>query len=123
MVDPSKVLQQILQPGDLKKTLFAPASRYYGVDTATLETAEGRVVMYVRRRFCPPPERFSLLQEHMVTEGERLDNLTAHYLGDPEQFWRICDANAAMRPEDLTETIGRAVRITLPEGIPGMQNA
>jgi nucleoid-associated protein YgaU len=76
----------------------------------------------VRRRFCPPPERFALLQEHAVVQGDRLDNITAKYLGDPEQFWRICDANAAMRPEDLIE-IGRRLRITLPEGIPGMQNA
>ena len=55
--------------------------------------------------------------EHMVTEGERLDNITAQYLGDPEQFWRVCDANGAMRPDELTETIGRRLRITLPEGI------
>ncbi len=123
MVDPSKTLQQILQPGDLKKSLFSPTSRYYGVDMATLETDEGRVIMYVRRRFCPPPERFALLQEHMVTGGERPDTLTAQYLGDPEQFWRICDSNAILRPEDLTETVGRKVRITLPEGIPGVPNA
>ena len=37
----------------------------------------------------------------------------------PRQFWRVCDANAAMRPDELTETIGRRLRITLPEGIPG----
>jgi hypothetical protein len=60
-----------------------------------------------------------LLQLHTVTEGERLDNITARYLGDPEQFWRVCDANNAMRPEELTETIGRKLRITLPEGITG----
>ena len=45
------------------------------------------------------------------------------YLGDPEQFWRVCDANRAMRPDELTETIGRRLRITLPEGIPGAPNA
>ena len=54
-----------------------------------------------------------------MTEGERLDNIAAQYLGDPEQFWRICDANGAMRPDELTETVGRRLRITLPEGIPG----
>jgi hypothetical protein len=59
-----------------------------------------------------------LVQEHSVAEGERLDNITAQYLGDPEQFWRLCDANDAMRPEELTETVGRRLRITLPEGIP-----
>lgn len=102
---------------------FSPTSRYYYLETATMETADGREIRYVRRRFLPPPGRFTLLQEHAVTEGDRLDNITARYLGDPEQFWRICDANNAMRPEELTETIGRRLRITLPEGIPGTPHA
>jgi hypothetical protein len=98
---------------------FPPTSRYYSIETTTLETASGRTVIYVRRRFVPPAERFSLLQEHPVVEGDRLDNVTARYLGDPEQFWRVCDSNSAMRPDELTETIGRRLRITLPEGVPG----
>ena len=53
----------------------------------------------------------------------RLDNLAAEYLGDPEQFWRICDANGVLRPDELTDTIGRRIRITLPDGIPGAPNA
>jgi len=36
-----------------------------------------------------------LLQEHAVTEGERLDHIAAKYLGDPEQFWQLCDATGA----------------------------
>jgi hypothetical protein len=70
----------------------------------------------------PQPEKFSLLQEYVVSEGDLLDNVTARFLGDPEQFWRICDANRAMRPDELTETVGRRLRITLPEGIPGTPN-
>jgi hypothetical protein len=79
--------------------------------------------VYVQRRFVPPPERFDLLQEHEMTQGDRLDNLAAQYLGDPEQFWRLCDANNAIRPEELTETVGRRLRITLPEGIPASPDA
>ena len=114
-------LQTILQ-FSAKRTLFPPNSRYHGIDTAKMEPADGRAIIYLRRRFIPPPETFSLLQEHTVTQGDRLDNIAARYLGDPEQFWRICDANAAMRPEELTESPGRKLRITLPEGIPGGQN-
>ena len=33
---------------------------------------------------------------------DRLDVMAAQYLGDPELFWRICDANGAMRPEEFT---------------------
>ena len=99
--------------------MFAMTSRYFSIPTARLEAVDGETIVYVRRRFVPSPERFALLQEHTVTQGERLDNITAHFLGDPEQFWRVCDANGAMRPEELTETVGRKLRITLPEGIPG----
>jgi hypothetical protein len=77
-------------------------------------------VVYLRRRFLPPPDRFALIREHTVQEGDRLDNVTAQYLGDPLQFWRIADANNAMQPEALTAVPGRKVRITQPEGIPGV---
>jgi hypothetical protein len=102
---------------------FPPQSRYHGIETVTLSANDGRLLAYLRRRFLPAPERFSLLFEHVVTEGERLDQIADKHLGDAEAFWRIADANAAMRPEELTETIGRRLRITLPEGIPGTPNA
>jgi hypothetical protein len=103
--------------------MFPITSRYYNVKTAKLVDEQGREIVYLRRRFIAPPERFALLTEHVVTEGERLDNITFKYLGDPEQFWRICDSNGAVRPDELTETIGRRLRITLPEGIPATPNA
>ena len=102
---------------------FPSTSRYYNYNTATFSTSDGRTIVFLTRRFLPQPERFSLATGYAVSEGDRLDNITARFLGDPEQFWRICDANRAMRPEELTETIGRRLRITLPEGIPGATNA
>jgi hypothetical protein len=116
-------LQALLQPIPLKATLFPPNSRYHGIDVVTVTGVDGRSIAYLRRRIVPPPELFALLQEHTVTAGERLDHIAAHYLGDPELFWRICDANRALRPEELTETPGRRLRITLPEGIPGASDA
>jgi hypothetical protein len=50
-----------------------------------------------------------------------LDNVTARYLGDPTLFWRLCDANRAMLPHELTDTIGSKLRITMPDGITGAQ--
>ena len=102
---------------------FPPGSRYHDIEVATVAGPDGRAIAYLRRRFVPQPERFALLREHVVRAGERLDHLAALYLGDPEQFWRICDANGAMRPQELTEAVGRRLRITLPEGIPGVPNA
>jgi hypothetical protein len=103
--------------------LFPPTSRYHNIETVSLLHADGTEVIYLKRRFVPSPERFTVLQEHVVTQGERLDNITARYLGDPLQFWRICDANNAMNPPELTAKVGRRLRITLPEGIPGIPNA
>jgi hypothetical protein len=99
-------------------TNFSPTSRYAYTPLTTLEQPDGTAIVYLRRRFVPPPERFVELQIHTVVENERLDHVAAAYLGDPEQFWRIADANRARRPRDLTAVAGRRLRITLPEGIP-----
>jgi hypothetical protein len=104
-------------------TNFPPTSRYALTPTCTYVRPDGTTVTYLKRRMVPAPENFALLQWHRVTQGERLDNVTAKYLGDPEQFWRLCDANRALRPQELTETLGRRIAITLPEGIPGVPHA
>ncbi len=139
---------QALLSGPAKPSLFPPNSRYAGIDTGTLTlptpvkamganglrtpqpngknsvNSEDNKIVYLRRRFVPPPENFALLQEYTVVEGDRdrLDNIAAKYVGDPERFWQIADANAAMAPEELTEIVGRILRITLPAGTPGTQN-
>ena len=102
--------------------VFASNSRYSGIPTAIIEV-DGATMLYVTRRFIPQPESFAVIAEHTVSQNERLDHIAASYFGDPELFWRICDANRAMRPEELTETVGRRLLITLPQGIPGIPNA
>jgi len=115
---PTDPVQALLAQTSLKNSLFAANSRYFGIDTTALQV-RNRTLVYLLRRFVPAPTRFQLLQEHTVKQGERLDNLAAVYFGDPTLFWRLCDANNALRPEELTETAGRQLRITLPEGITG----
>ena len=95
--------------------MFEFTSRYYQLETAKLDLAEGRVVCYKRRRFLPHGERMPLLVEAVVTEGDRLDLIAARTFGDPEQFWRIADANNAMNPFDLTAEVGRRLRVPLPQ--------
>ena len=46
-------------------------------------------------------------------------HIAAQYVGDPQQFWRLCDSNGAMRPEALVSNVGAMLTITLPEGVPG----
>jgi hypothetical protein len=122
MSDAQQILQSLLQPAQSATLRFAATSRYYGLTTKTLETPDGRTITYLARRLVPRPERFDVLQEHVVTQGQRLDQIAAKYLGDPEQFWRLCDANGAIDPAELT-VVGRRINITLPEGIPGVRSA
>ncbi|HEX7780344.1 MAG TPA: hypothetical protein VF424_13950 [Vicinamibacterales bacterium] len=102
---------------------FPPNSRYHGVTVERLNRPEREPIPYLRRRFVPPPESFVVIQEHAVVYGDRLDSLAARYLGDPELWWRLADANGAMRPDELVETLGRPIVITLPQGIPGVPGA
>jgi hypothetical protein len=101
---------------------LTPTSRYASVGTAVLTTPDGTTVPYLLRRLVPQPERYTVIGEHRVGDGERLDVIAALLLGDPTQFWRLCDANLALRPEEL-EQPDRVLRVTLPEGIGGAGNA
>jgi hypothetical protein len=116
-------VQAFLQANALAPPAFAPTSRYYGLPTAETTLPDGRRVVYVTRRFLQPTDRFAVLQTVAVVGGERLDQLAARHLGDPEQWWRICDANGAMLPEALVAEPGAPLDITLPEGIPGVSDA
>lgn len=97
--------------------VFASNSRYAGIPTTniTVTGPDGspREITYLRRRLLPRPADHSLITEHTVATGERLDHISSRYLGDPTQFWRICDATDVLRPEDLEQT-GRRVPISMP---------
>ncbi|MEH2372460.1 LysM domain-containing protein [Nostoc sp.] len=93
--------------------MISISSRYHDVKIATLQTASDQTISYLRRRFLPSSQKFEIIQEHQVSEGDRLDNITANYLNDPEVFWHLCDANNAMHPDELTAQIGRRLRIPL----------
>ena len=99
--------------------VFPANSRYQAIETTRLTLPDGTELVYLQRRFVPPPERLAQWSEYEVVQGDRLDNIAGRILLDAEQFWRICDANRAMRPQELVETIGRRLQIALPDGIPG----
>jgi hypothetical protein len=95
--------------------MFGPTSRYYNIETVTIASVDGRLIAYKRRRFLPQSDTFALLAEVTVTQGDRLDLITARTLGDAEQFWRVCDANQALDPFALTSEVGSTVRIPIPQ--------
>jgi hypothetical protein len=103
--------------------VFERTSRYASLEEGSLVVSDPdgrpRVVTFKRRRFLPPADDLTTVAEHVVTEGERLDRITARYLGDPTQYWRVCDANEVFRPTELTEEPGRRVRIAMVD--PGVR--
>lgn len=95
--------------------MFDHKSRYYNLETVKLQLPDGREAVYKRRRFLPKGRAMPLLAEVTVTEGDRLDLITARTLGDPEHFWRVADANDATNPFDLTAETGRVLRVPVPQ--------
>jgi nucleoid-associated protein YgaU len=98
--------------------MFETNSRYYAIETVKMTVTDPagqpRVIAFKRRRFIAPSAGTVTLVEHTVTRGDRLDMITARYLGDPTQFWRVCDANDVLRPDELTREVGIRIRIALP---------
>jgi len=102
---------------------FAPNSRYAQTATKTFTLDDGREVNYLARRFLPDPDTLAAFGTYTLVAGDRLDTIAAHAFGDPEIFWRLVDGNRVRRPTELTAAIGRTLRLTLPEGMPGVPGA
>lgn len=98
--------------------MFEPSSRYAALPVFTHTPpggdGEARTIRYCARRFLPDPAAGTTLMEHVVTQGDRLDNLTARTLGDPLLFWRIADSNLSMEPETFCDEAGSRITISLP---------
>ena len=98
---------------------MAAGSRYDGLDVATVVVRDGtggvREVRYLRRR--PAPRPATPLARHRVVPGDRLDLLSARYLGDPTAWWRIADAGGALDPDELVaeQSEGRVLIVPVPE--------
>jgi hypothetical protein len=91
------------------------ASRYAVLEDAVYESPDGRQIKYKQRRFLPQGESIPAQYLVGVAIGDRLDSITARTLGDPEQFWQVCDANDCMNPFDLTAELGRTLRVPIPQ--------
>lgn len=93
--------------------MFDTNSRYAPVPDATIELPDGRTVTYKRRRFLPQARDLQPLGEEVVQPGDRIDLVAARTLGDPEQSWRIADANETVDPAALEP--GRRLIIAGPK--------
>ncbi|WIX99172.1 LysM domain-containing protein [Amycolatopsis mongoliensis] len=93
---------------------YPRTSRYFASDQL-----EHNGIPHLRPRLLPSPDSFVTIAVYEVRAGDRADVLAFRQFGDAEQWWRIADANPVLDPRELTDTPGRTLRITLPEGVPG----
>jgi hypothetical protein len=118
MTDPFSLIPP---PREAPLEAFSESSRYRGLPLLTCLDRDGREIVYVARRWVPPPAALAEVGRYTVKDGDRIDNIAASLIGDPLLHWRIADANAALAPSELTERPGRRLRITMPQGVPGPQ--
>jgi hypothetical protein len=90
--------------------------RYDGVARATITMADGRQVAYLRRRLLPQPAALGPVRLYVTGQADRVELIAARELGDPLRSWLLADANAVMRPSELSEP-GRTVRVPRPGGV------
>lgn len=92
--------------------------RYATSEIATIAVPDGhggsRQVRYLRRRTLPSPDAIVPIALHTVTADDRLDLLSAMYLGDPTAFWQIADANAALDPDALVGPDAEGTALVIP---------
>jgi len=118
-------LQKLIQMGLVPPVVFPTDSRYYCSGILQYVAPNGQSIPYLARRIVPQPglPNYASIATHTVRQGDRLDLIAATYLGDPLLFWIICDANGAIRTDDLVATLGKVLVITTPQGVPGGKSA
>lgn len=70
--------------------MFSKSSRYWAVPDLTVPDAQGRVLPAKDIRLLPA---VTGTFQHLVTQGDRLDQLAYTYYGQPLDWWHISDAN------------------------------
>jgi hypothetical protein len=68
-------------------------------------------------------ERYHPLDRIRTQGDSRIDNVSEAVFGDPEQYWRICDANGEAEPANATKPEGRLLVIPMPLEIADDGNA
>ena len=91
--------------------MFFKGSRYEKLPVAAIRV-NGRTVRYTTTRFIPET---NAVTGHRVESHERLDHIAWQHYRDAERYWRICDANRTLWPDDLLEEAA-IIRIPPSEG-------
>ena len=95
--------------------MFDSTSRYYFVEDATINGEDGQEIIYKKRRFIP--DKKNKFQSREIVGKDRLDLVAHEVLGDPRQYWRICDVNEKMHPLELLLVPGEKIKIPLTDEV------
>lgn len=87
-----------------------PASRYAGLPERQVALPGGRVAPVLAQRIIPAPGA-PPAGEFATRQDERADALAARVLGDPLQWWRLCDANLLEGAQSLVGPSRRVLRL------------
>lgn len=89
------------------------ASRYASSTKLTWQGGSGQAVNYLAIRILPFGDSVAGAAATTVqaNEVDRLDLIANRILGDPEQAWRIADANDAIDPFALCNQAGALLKL------------
>ncbi len=80
---------------------FDPQSRYARQDETVYTAPDGTPMRYLTRRLVSRVEEPARASYADSKVRARVDLLSLRLLGDPLQFWRVCDAAVALDPLSL----------------------
>lgn len=112
-------IARLLAPPTADKAPFPPDSRYHGRPLQRMTLTDGREIAHVGRRFLPPLDAYELIAMHEVQGGDRADLIAAQYFGDPEQGWRLAEANAIRDPRAVLTEAGSRIAIAAASTLSG----
>lgn len=95
-------------------TKYPANSRYANAPVLNWRAADGTEIRYIGRRIIPEMSEYSTLDTYRASGHKRIDGLAEDYYGDPELYWRICDANGIERPSEALAEDGTKLTIPLP---------
>ncbi len=95
-----------------------PSSRYYGAQIKSYTLPNGTPVNYLARRIVPRASTYTSVQNYVIVDGDRLDNLANKFLGNPILYWMVCDANTVTDPDELTAQVGTTIVVPVASNIP-----
>jgi hypothetical protein len=92
--------------------MFDTDSRYSQLRPLTVTGPNGSPVQIVPIRFIAAT---TPIMSRRIQQGDRPDLLAYEFYKEPQLFWRIADANEAMRPSELVATPGSLIGIPTKE--------